>query len=134
MTGVAASSVGMAAKLPPGKGGPAIDRQHLARMTLGEPDLEREVLTLFEKQAGMLLARMQGAAPGAIAAFAHTLKGGARSVGAWRVAGAAETLEMAAVHLNGRGIADAVEGLSSSVSEASVAIAELLHGDIKSRL
>src|ERR1700732_5356523 len=50
---------------------PAIDRAHLARMTLGERDLEREVLTLFDRQAEILVARMRDAGPAAVAAFAH---------------------------------------------------------------
>ena len=40
-----------------------IDLDHLGRMTLGEKSLEREVLHLFDRQAGMLLARMQAAPP-----------------------------------------------------------------------
>ena len=68
----------------------AIDLEHLARMTLGERSLEAEVLTLFDLQAGVLLARMRDSAPAAVAAFAHTLKGSARGIGAWRVAEAAD--------------------------------------------
>jgi HPt (histidine-containing phosphotransfer) domain-containing protein len=74
----------------------AIDLEHLARMTLGEHTLEREVLMLFDRQAGILLARMWGAAPAAVAAFAHTLKGSARGIGAWRVAEAADAVEATA--------------------------------------
>ena len=33
-----------------------IDLVHLARMTLGEPNLEHEVLGLFDRQAAMLRA------------------------------------------------------------------------------
>ena len=36
-----------------------IDLVHLARMTLGDRGLEREVLELFDRQAGMLIVRMQ---------------------------------------------------------------------------
>ena len=42
-------------KLPPEQ---TIDLAHLARMTCGEKSLEAEVLSLFDRQAGMLLARM----------------------------------------------------------------------------
>ena len=38
-----------------------IDLVHLARMTLGERSLEREVLELFDRQATLLLERMQAA-------------------------------------------------------------------------
>ena len=36
----------------------AIDREHLARMTFGDRNLERELLELFDRQAAILLARM----------------------------------------------------------------------------
>ena len=65
----------------------AIDLGHLGRMTLGERTLEREVLTLFVRQGDMLLRRMRQSAPAVIAASAHTLKGSALSVGAWRSLG-----------------------------------------------
>ena len=38
--------------------GEPIDRAHLARMTFGEAALERELLELFDRQAGILVARM----------------------------------------------------------------------------
>lgn len=76
--------------------GPSIDRNHLARMTLGDASLEREVLQLFDRQATMLVAHLQDADAAAVAALAHTLKGSARGIGAWRVAHAAETLEVTA--------------------------------------
>src|SRR5260370_24338281 len=74
----------------------AIDLEHLARMTLGERSLEAEVLTLFERQAAVLLARMRVSAPAAAAALAHTLKGSARGIGALRVAAAADAVEVSA--------------------------------------
>ena len=74
--------------------GPAIDLAHLARMTLGDSDLEAEVLALFQRQADLLLARMTSAPPAQTAAFAHTLKGSARGIGAWRVAAAAQAVEV----------------------------------------
>jgi hypothetical protein len=76
--------------------GPVIDLAHLARMTLGDKRLEAEVLALLDRQADLLLARMREALPAAAGAFAHTLKGSARGVGAWRVAAAAERVEVAA--------------------------------------
>src|SRR5215831_15054489 len=72
-----------------------IDLVHLARTTLGDRSLEREVLQLFDRQSTLLIARMRAAAPGGIAMLAHTLKGSARGIGAWRVARAAEALELA---------------------------------------
>ena len=43
-----------------------------------------------------MLDRIMGAEPPVAAAAAHTLKGSARGIGAWRVARAAEGLERAA--------------------------------------
>jgi hypothetical protein len=65
-------------------------------MTFGEKRLECEVLALFDQQADMLLARMQRASAKAAADLAHTLVGSARGVGAWKVAAAAQGLELAA--------------------------------------
>lgn len=72
--------------------GPALDIDHLARMTLGERELEREVLTLFAQQADDLLARLEKL-PREGASLAHTLKGSARGIGAFAVAEAADNLE-----------------------------------------
>ena len=51
-------------------------------MTFGDRSLEREVLQLFDRQAGLLLARMHSGEPAAVATLAHTLKGSAASIGA----------------------------------------------------
>src|SRR5262245_55052645 len=73
-----------------------IDLTHLSRMTLGDRSLECEVLALFDRQAEMLLPRIRAGAPAVVAAAAHTLKGSARGIGAWRVASTAEAVEAAA--------------------------------------
>ena len=99
-----------------------IDLVHLARMTLGERSLEREVLQLFDRQSTLLLARMRSAAPAGILTLAHTLKGSARGIGAWRVARAAEALEVA----DAGGVGAALDALDSATTEARALIAELL--------
>ena len=99
-----------------------IDIDHLSRMTLGERSLEREVLELFDRQAGMLLSRMQADALPIAAASAHTLKGSARSIGAWRVATAAENVENATAAR----FTAALAALDAAVGEARTAIAGLL--------
>jgi HPt (histidine-containing phosphotransfer) domain-containing protein len=104
----------------------AIDLAHLARMTLGERSLEAEVLALFDQQAEVLLAHMREAAPKAVAAFAHTLKGSARGIGAWRVAAAADAVEIDAARANTDEIAGAVARLAVAVAEARAAIVERL--------
>ena len=105
---------------------PPIDAAHLSRMTLGDRSLEREVLALFDRQADMLLLRMRKATPTVAAAAAHTLKGSARGVGAWRVASAAEAVELAASSQAVGEFKTAVAALSSAVDETKAAICEIL--------
>jgi Hpt domain len=104
----------------------SIDLAHLARMTLGERSLEAEVLVLFDRQADVLLAHMRDSTPAAVAAFAHTLKGSACGIGAWRVAAAAEAVEIQATRVDAGGVAGAVGMLSAAVDEAKAAIADRL--------
>src|SRR5581483_8540336 len=102
-----------------------IDIAHLARMTLGERSLEREVLQLFDRQAGMLFTRMRQTGPAVVAACAHTLKGSARGIGAWRVASAAESVELAAA-ANGADLGSALTSLGIYIEEVRLVIADLL--------
>ena len=104
----------------------AIDRAHLARMTHGERDLEREVLQLYATQADLLLGRMLAGPvpPAAVAALAHTLNGSSRGVGAWDVAEAAAGLEADATA--GLDIAASVERLAAAIRVAQAAVAELI--------
>ena len=104
----------------------AIDLAQLSRMTLGEPGLERELLMLFDLQAGILLGRMVGEAPKAAAWLAHTLVGSARGVGAWKVAVAAEAVERLASASGPIMLNSAMARLTAAVSEAQAAIAEIL--------
>jgi HPt (histidine-containing phosphotransfer) domain-containing protein len=107
----------------------AIDLEHLARMTLGEHALEREVLSLFDRQAGMLLGRMRDAGPAIMAAFAHTLKGSARGIGAWRVAEAAEALESGAAAASPDAADGSLQRLVAAVDEVKAEIAAILRRD-----
>jgi HPt (histidine-containing phosphotransfer) domain-containing protein len=104
-----------------------IDLVHLSRMTLGDRGLEREVLALFDRQATVLVSRMRSAPPGSVTSVAHTLKGSARGVGAWRVAAAAEAVEVAA---SGDGdLSAAITRLAAVAEEARAVIAELLRAN-----
>ncbi len=98
----------------------AIDFEHLFRMTLGDQALQREVLQLFDRQADMLLARIQASDASAAAGLAHILKGSARGIGAWQVATAAEAMEAACA--SGAGRDQAVQDLSQAVAGAHAAI------------
>ena len=101
-----------------------IDLVHLARTTLGDRALEREVLQLFDRQSTLLIARMRSAAPAGVATLAHTLNGSARGIGAWRVARAAEALELAGSA--GSDVTEALDQLATAADEARAVIAELL--------
>ena len=71
-----------------------VDLVHLARHTLGNRDLEREVLRLFVRQSRMCLARLRAAHSSAERrSAAHTIKGSARGIGAWRIAELADAFE-----------------------------------------
>jgi HPt (histidine-containing phosphotransfer) domain-containing protein len=103
-----------------------IDLVHLARTTMGDRSLEREVLQLFDRQSTLLIARMRAAAPGGLANLAHTMKGSARGIGAWRVARAAEALELAG---GADDTARALDQLAAASDEACALIAELLRAN-----
>ena len=103
-----------------------IDLDQLARMSLGERSLEREVLTLFNLQAGILVQRMVGEDAKYVAGLAHTLSGSARGVGAWKVAEAAATVERLASAPKPSMPVSAMNRLSAAVSEAQAAIAKIL--------
>jgi HPt (histidine-containing phosphotransfer) domain-containing protein len=100
----------------------AIDVEHLARMTLGERSLEREVLALFDRQAEMLLPRIRRGEPAVASASVHTLKGSATGIGAFKVARAVEQLERA----RDAEITAAVDTLAAMLEEAKAEIARLL--------
>jgi HPt (histidine-containing phosphotransfer) domain-containing protein len=102
----------------------AIDVQHLGRMTLGEAALEAEVLALFSAQSGELMTRLKIVPPEA-PALAHTLKGSARAIGAFRVAEAALGVE-AAIKTEGD-VAGAIVLLQQAVEEAQETIGRMLN-------
>jgi HPt (histidine-containing phosphotransfer) domain-containing protein len=104
-----------------------IDLVHLSRTTFGDRALEREVLQLFDRQSSMLITRMRTAPPAAVAALAHTLNGSARGIGAWRVARAAERLEL--IGASGQTTDEALATLAEASDEARALIAELLRGN-----
>jgi HPt (histidine-containing phosphotransfer) domain-containing protein len=70
-----------------------VDLVHLANQTMGDKDLENEVLQMFARQARKSLQEIAGTDAAGIAAAAHCLKGAAAAVGAFKVSAAAERLE-----------------------------------------
>jgi HPt (histidine-containing phosphotransfer) domain-containing protein len=103
-----------------------IDLEHLARMTLGDRVLEREVLALFDRQMSLLMERVENAEPPVAAAAAHTLKGSANAVGAFTLARAAAKLEEAALSGDVAGHEDGLAQLRAAICEVQAEIAALL--------
>ena len=102
-----------------------LDRAHLARMTFNDRNLEREVLQLFDRQAELLMQRIRGSEPAAIATLAHTLKGSAAGIGAGHVARAAEATELSASRTPWK-CSLAIDQLAEAVDEIRGQIAMLL--------
>ncbi len=100
-----------------------IDFEHLSRMTLGDPALECEVLTMFVAQSARLLDKLAGQ-PADAGSIAHTLKGSARAIGAFAVAEAASRLE--AVLSEAGQARGALDTLRNAVAEAQGAIEAFL--------
>lgn len=63
-----------------------IDLAHLSRQTLGDREVEREVLALFVQQALSVRDRLGQAGSAERLSLAHGLKGSARAVGAFAIA------------------------------------------------
>ncbi|MCB1512580.1 MAG: Hpt domain-containing protein [Hyphomicrobiaceae bacterium] len=75
----------------------AIDLAHLGRYTMSDRALEAEILNLFVGQVPETIGRLRSANTEAEwRAAAHTLKGSARAVGAWRLADRAADAEKSA--------------------------------------
>ena len=104
---------------PPAASVGTLDLDHLERMTFGEKALEREVLEMFVAQSARLLEAL-ATLPAETPALAHTLKGSARAIGAFKVAGCAATLETAGQ--GGQGSDAALAALRDAVAEARAAI------------
>lgn len=76
---------------------PPIDLDHLDQQTFGDSVLARELLGLFEQQCERLWPALTGVtAEPSRSDAAHTLKGGARAVGAFPIASLADRIEAAA--------------------------------------
>jgi HPt (histidine-containing phosphotransfer) domain-containing protein len=73
---------------------PPVDLSRLRRFTLGNLDLEQELLGLFATQAPIMLDALRRADTAAAWRDAgHTMRGSSASIGAWLVAEAAERAE-----------------------------------------
>lgn len=72
-----------------------VDLVHLARQTMGDRSLEQDVLCLFVQQALTVRDQIATASVSERLRLSHTLKGSARSVGAFAIAECAEDIERA---------------------------------------
>ncbi len=109
-----------------------IDLVHLARQTMGDRALEVELLALFDRQAGQIVAKLAAAEANSAEAvpagnwradLAHKLKGSARAIGAHAVAAAADNYE----HCARAGVlrASDADQLAAAVAEARAALRDL---------
>jgi HPt (histidine-containing phosphotransfer) domain-containing protein len=104
-----------------------VDLVHLSRYTLGERDLEREVLELFCTQSFVYLEQLRRSPSDKDwKDVAHTLKGSARAVGAWRVAEAAEHAEPLSGEALARSREARIREIDASLREADAYIRSLL--------
>ena len=100
-----------------------IDLAHLRQATCGDAGLEREVLAMFASQATRLVGALGTMSPDA-GRLAHTLKGSAGAIGAFRVAEAADDLERTIQ--TGADPAPDLAELRDAVAEAQSAIRAIL--------
>jgi HPt (histidine-containing phosphotransfer) domain-containing protein len=70
-----------------------IDLSHLSKQTMGDRELEREVLGMFVEQAQAVRRQIGDAAVKERLFLAHSLKGSARGVGAFAIAECACAIE-----------------------------------------
>ncbi len=70
-----------------------IDLSHLSKQTMGDRELEREVLGMFVEQAQTVRRQIGDAAVKERLFLAHSLKGSARGVGAFAIAECACAIE-----------------------------------------
>lgn len=97
-----------------------VDLVHLRRFTFGDKDLENEILGLFMEQTPRTISLLRDAtSPEQWKMAAHTLKGAARAVGAWRLARMGEQAErMTYADTDADQRAAMIERVQSAASEA----------------
>jgi HPt (histidine-containing phosphotransfer) domain-containing protein len=97
-----------------------VDFAYLGRFTFADRELEREVLYLFAQSIQGYVAALAAADDDkAWQRAAHTIKGSARAVGAWRVARMAETAERIGFSTNPDRRRHAIDLISEAADEAT---------------
>jgi HPt (histidine-containing phosphotransfer) domain-containing protein len=96
-----------------------VDRAHLARYTLGDAALEREILALFLAHVPLAIESLKFASTDKEwREAAHTLKGSCRAVGAWRLG----DLGLEAERLGGLGDRAACRAIIARIEEAAIEV------------
>jgi HPt (histidine-containing phosphotransfer) domain-containing protein len=97
-----------------------VDLVHLARQTFGNKDLETEVLLLFLRQSALMMQRLDGAADDkGWREAAHTVRGSALGIGAWKVAETARAVELLATERRSDEAKRALLALDAAVRDAN---------------
>lgn len=105
----------------------AVDLVHLSHHTLGNRELEREILKLFAKQSKIYLERLVKAQ--SLQDWfeaAHILKGSARGIGAWDVVRLAEKAENLKSSGKSKSRTYTIERLTEAVGEVNAFIRDML--------
>ncbi len=104
-----------------------VDLAHLARYTMGDSVLEREVLELFRRQSRIYFDKLCNAADDAAwREAARVLKSSARGAGAWQILATAETAERLAAAAAPVVRDELLACLRTQIDEADGFIASLL--------
>jgi HPt (histidine-containing phosphotransfer) domain-containing protein len=119
------NGIEIAFAMPGESAGPAneypVDLAHLSRQTMGDRELEREVLQLFVQQALAMRERLVVATAKERLLLAHSLKGSARGVGAFAIADCVGKLEESP---NDSLVMDRLERLIDEVRDFVAAISQ----------
>lgn len=107
--------------------GRPVDLVHLARYTLGNNSIEREVLSLFRTQSSQFLRRLKEAVNDtAWKQAAHTIRDSALEIGAWQVARTAEHAEELEAEPRSERQGRVIKDLEQRIDEANCFIGSLL--------
>jgi hypothetical protein len=104
-----------------------VDLTHLARYTMGNAVVEREVLELFRRQTRLYFDRLSRAtSDDSWREAARVLKASARGVGAWQILQSAETAERLTLSSPRSSRDDVLRSLASQIDEAMQFLDSLL--------
>ena len=110
------------------EGNRVLDLVHLARQSLGDPGLEKEILRIYSDASHAYCGRVQSARNlDELKISLHSLKGASAGVGATFVASAARAAE-AELRETGDVCAETRADLAVTVEEVNTYISELLKG------